>query len=137
MIPFFDEQPGLLSQPFLSDEREFPAQFFSEQQKTELSLVQLRSYLLLHFLFGFAHKGPVCSLIPDNDFSCSILTLSNHPFEGSILEGMIFHHDRQPFLFWVQRWAFRHCPTFQDAVEFQPKIVMKTGGLVLLHYKDE
>src|SRR5205814_1219606 len=89
LIPFFDEQPGLLSQPFLSDEREFPAQFLSEQQKTQFPLVQLRPYLLLHFLFGFAHKGPVSSLIPDDDFSCSILTLSNHPFEGSILEGMI------------------------------------------------
>ena len=89
MIPFFDEQPGLLSQPFLSDEREFPAQFFSEQQKTELSLVQLRSYLLLHFLFGFPRKGSVCSLIPDDDFPCSILALCDHPFEGAILQGMI------------------------------------------------
>src|SRR5437588_2232551 len=60
--------------------------------------------------------------------SASILTLCNHPFEGSIREGMIFHHDRQPFLFWVQRWAFGHCPTFQDTIEFQPKIVMKTGS---------
>src|SRR2546429_8614172 len=66
-------------------------------------------------------------------YSPSAITPSN----GSILQGMIFHHDRQPFLFWVQRWAFRHCPAFQDVIEFQPKIVMKTGSLVLLHHKDE
>src|SRR5439155_25601504 len=129
--------PGLLSQPLLPNEREFPAQFFSEQQKTEISLVQLLSYLLLHGVFGFPRKRSVCSLIPNDDFSCSILALCNHPFEGSILQGMIFHHDRQPFLFWVQRRTFRHRPAFQDAIEFQPEIVMKTRSLVLLHHKDE
>ena len=41
------------------------------------------------------------------------------------------------FLLWLQRWAFGHGPTFQDAIEFQPKIGMKTGSLVLLHHKDE
>ena len=45
------------SQPFLSDEREFPAPLFSAEQKLEIPLADL----LLHDICGFPRKGKVAS----------------------------------------------------------------------------
>jgi hypothetical protein len=53
--------------------------------------------------------------------------------EGAILHWVVFYHQRQPFLFGAERGSFGHCPTLQDAIEFQPKIIMQAGSLVLLH----
>ena len=79
LIPLFDQQPGVLSQLGLSDERKLSKQFFTEEQKAERPPVQLFPDLLLHGVSGFPHKGPVASLIPDDDFPCSILTLCDYP----------------------------------------------------------
>jgi hypothetical protein len=50
---------------------------------------------------------------------------------------MTFHHHRQSFLSRVERRAFGDRPAFQDAIEFQPEIVMEAGSLVLLHDEDK
>jgi hypothetical protein len=50
---------------------------------------------------------------------------------------MVLHHQRQPFLARVERRAFGDRPTLQDAIEFQPEIVMEAGSLVPLHDEDK
>jgi hypothetical protein len=50
---------------------------------------------------------------------------------------VVFHHQRQPFLFGIQRGSYGHRPTLQDAIEFQPKNRVQAGSLVLLHDENE
>src|SRR5260370_38154969 len=52
VIPLFDQQPGVASQSWLSDERKLSAQFFAEQQKMEFSPFHFSSYLVLHGVVG-------------------------------------------------------------------------------------
>jgi len=137
LIPLFEQQPGVASQPWLSDERELSTQFFAEEQKTELSPVQLLPRLLLHGISGSPHEGPVAPPIPDDDLPGSIRALCDHPLEAAIFQGMVFHHQRQPFDFGVERRTLGHRPALQDAIEFQPEIVVQAGSLMLLHDENE
>src|SRR6266487_121589 len=137
LIPLFEQQPGFLAQSWLLDEGELPAQFFAEEQKTQCSAVQLFPDLLLHGISGFPHQGSVVPPIPDNDLPCTIGALSDHPLERSILQWVVFHHQCQPFHFGIQRGTFGYRPAFQDAIKFQPEIIMQAGSLVLLHDEDE
>jgi hypothetical protein len=60
-----------------------------------------------------------------------------YSLEGAILHWVVFHHQRKPFLVGIQRESFRHRPTLQDAIEFQPKNRVQAGSLVLLHDQNE
>ena len=45
---------------------------------------------------------------------------------------MIFDLDRKPFVMWVERGPFGHSPGFEDAIQFEPQIVVQARGIVLL-----
>src|SRR5439155_5040424 len=47
-------------------------------------------------------------------------------------KGMVLHHDRQAFVGRVQRRALGNRPTLEDAVHFEPEVVMKPRRLMLL-----
>ncbi len=48
---------------------------------------------------------------------------------------MILDLDREPLVVRIERGAARHRPGFEDAVEFQPQIVMQAGRVMLLDYE--
>ncbi len=45
--------------------------------------------------------------------------------------------DRQSLLGWIHVWAFGDCPTFQDPIEFEAKVVMQMRGMLLLNYEGQ
>ena len=46
---------------------------------------------------------------------------------------MIFRANGQPLVGGIEAWTFGDGPTQQNAVEFQPEVVMKTRGVMLLN----
>jgi hypothetical protein len=46
---------------------------------------------------------------------------------------MILDHDGESFHGRIERGPFGHRPRFQDAVDLEPEVVVKVGGMVLLH----
>ena len=45
---------------------------------------------------------------------------------------MVFRAHRQPFVGRIQAWSLRDSPAQQNAIEFQPEIVMQPRGVVFL-----
>jgi hypothetical protein len=60
------------------------------------------------------------------------LAFRDRPFEIAIVERMIFDLHSETLVVWVKRRAARHGPGFEDAVQFQPKIIVQPRGVVLL-----
>ena len=59
----------------------------------------------------------------------------NGAFEIAVIERMVLDLDRQPLVVRIERGTARHRPGFEDAVEFQPEIVMQPGRVVLLDHE--
>ena len=55
----------------------------------------------------------------------------DHPFEGRIVEGMVFHVNGQPLL--VSARLLWNGPALEYAVELQAEVIVKPPGGVLLH----
>jgi hypothetical protein len=47
---------------------------------------------------------------------------------------MVLHVNCKPLFGWVEARTFRHCPTFENPVKFQAKVVMKVACSVFLDY---
>ena len=45
---------------------------------------------------------------------------------------MVLCPDRQPFVGRIQTGSFGDGPAQQDALEFQPEVIVQTGGIMLL-----
>jgi hypothetical protein len=73
--------------------------------------------------------------VPDKDRSSAIISLRDDPFEIPIFEGMILHHDREPFFQRVHGRSLWNGPGLEDPGDFEPKIVVKTGGVVFMDDK--
>ena len=96
------------------------------QRELEIALGQR----LLRRLVAF--RLPVAA-IPQHDRAAAILAFGNGPFEIAIVERMIFHLDGEALVMRVERRAAGHGPGFEDAVEFKPKIVVQSRGVMLLN----
>ena len=70
--------------------------------------------------------------VPDEDRAAAILALRDRPLERTIFERMVLDRDRKPLLAGDEARAAGHGPAFQDAVQFEAKVVMKASGVVLL-----
>ncbi len=73
--------------------------------------------------------------IPQHDGAAAILVVGNGAFEIAIVQRMILDLDREPFVARIERWPPRHRPGFEDAIEFQPQIVMQAGRVMLLDHE--
>ena len=89
---------------------------------------------LLQARLGVAHRVPGAA-VPEHHGAPAILTLGDNAFKAAILHGMILDLHCQSLNRGVQVRPFGHCPTFEDPVEFQTKIVVQTRGVMLLHDK--
>ena len=86
----------------------------------------------LKIAFGISKRLP-CALVPEHDGPAAILALRDGTLERPVVEGMIFNMNREAFVFRVEAWALCHCPAFQNAIEFEPKIVMQARCGMLLN----
>src|SRR5262245_35248236 len=73
-----------------------------------------------------------CPTIPQHDSARAVLALRNNALKCSVVHRMVFHMNRQSFYGWIQARPLRNRPTFEDAIQLKPKIVMKTAGRVFL-----
>jgi hypothetical protein len=67
------------------------------------------------------------------DRAAAVLTLRNRPFEVAVIQGVVFDFDCEPFVCWIQRWAARHRPRFENAIPFKAQAVVQAGRRVFLH----
>src|SRR5882757_4190857 len=73
--------------------------------------------------------------VPELHGAAAILIFRNRAFEIAVVERMILDLDRQPLVVRIERGAARHRPGLEDAVEFEPEIVMQPGRIVLLDHE--
>src|SRR5256885_16184572 len=73
--------------------------------------------------------------VPELNGPAAILALGNGAFEVAVVERMVLDLDRQPLVMRIERRTARHRPGFEDAVEFQTKIVMQPRRVVLLDHE--
>ena len=73
--------------------------------------------------------------IPELDRAAAIFALRDRAFKITVIERMVFDLDRKATIMWVDRWAARHRPGFEDPVEFEPQIIVKPPSGMLLHNK--
>src|SRR5579862_959190 len=85
-------------------------------------------------LFGIAFRGPRAA-IPDKHGAGTVLALRNRPFEGAVIERMIFDMNGEALLAGYETGTARNRPAFQHAVEFEPKVIMQARRVVFLHDK--
>ena len=71
--------------------------------------------------------------VPDQHRAAAVLALRDRPLERAVFERMVLDRDRKPLLAGDQARAARHRPALQDAVQFEPKIVVEAPRVVLLH----
>src|SRR5262249_55751829 len=63
--------------------------------------------------------------------------LGNDSLESFILDRMIFHHDGQAPFLRVERWALRHSPALESAIELQTEIEMEPRRPMQLHHESQ
>ncbi len=83
-------------------------------------------------ILGF-FEGLVGTFVPDHDGSCAVVSGGDDAFEIFVVEGMVFYLHGQSFIGGVERRAFGDGPAFQDAVHFQPEVIVEAGCGMFLH----
>src|SRR5450631_980872 len=71
--------------------------------------------------------------IPNHDGAAAVLSLWNRAF--SIVQRMVFHLDRETLVMRIEGRALGDGPGFEDAVEFEPQVVMQVRCRMLLNDK--
>src|SRR5208337_3705824 len=70
--------------------------------------------------------------VPDENRAAAVLALRDRSLERPVFERMVLDHHRKPLLAGHEARAARHRPAFQDAVEFEAKVVMEAPRVVFL-----
>ena len=131
VIPLLDQQPRLLALSALAlhaHQRPVALEFFTMQRKLELAGFQP--------LYRIAQRHPDAT-VPDDDRTGSILSGRNGALKIGVRERVVFNLDGHAFDRRIQAGAFGHCPAFQRACQFQPKVVVQMAGVMLLDYKTQ
>ena len=124
LIPLLDQQPVLLL-ALLAHAHKVPApgEALAVQDESQMTFLQRR--------MRFALRLPA-SPVPQHDRAAAIFALRDCPFECSIRQRMVFGVHGQPFVGRIKAWSLRDSPAQQNAVEFQPEIVMQPRGVMFL-----
>src|SRR5262245_57205962 len=73
------------------------------------------------------------SAVPDHYGAATVFTLGDHAFEFTILERVILNAHSEVLFTRHQRRSFRNRPAFENAVEFEPQVVMQRSRRMLLN----
>ena len=85
---------------------------------------------------------PICALrilaipmaaIPDHHGAAAVLALWDRAFEVAVIQRMVFDLDREPLVVGIEGRALGDGPGFEDAVEFEPQVVMQVRCRMLLN----
>jgi hypothetical protein len=64
-------------------------------------------------------NGLPSAAVPDDYGARAVLPWRNGAFEPAIVNGMVFHMNRHPFLSRVVAWSLRNGPAQQDPIELE------------------
>src|SRR5206468_6850761 len=73
--------------------------------------------------------------VPQHDRAAAIFALRDRPLEGAIVERMVLGTHGKAVFARIEARALGHRPALEHAVELQPKVPVKPGGVVLLDDK--
>ena len=76
--------------------------------------------------------GRIDAAVPDDHFAGAVLAGWNHAFERAVVVGVILHMHGQALFVAIERRPLGHRPGEEDAVAFEPEIVVKSCGGMLL-----
>src|SRR5271156_3852068 len=128
LVIFLDQEPIRLSLfsrfSAHADKHPFALQFLAVKDELEIAFGQS--------LVRVAQRFPG-TFIPQHHRAAAILTLGNGAFEAAVFHRVIFDLDRQPFIAGHVAWPLGYRPTFEHAVQPEAKVVMQTGGGMLLN----
>src|SRR5665213_2010007 len=83
-------------------------------------------------IFATTAFGLVRAAVPEHHGATAILPFGNRPFEGVVLDWMIFNLHCQPANRWIVAWSLGHRPTLHHSVELEPKVEVQMTCRVLL-----
>ena len=83
-------------------------------------------------LRGFVALRLPIAAIPELNGAAAILALGDGALEIAVVERMILDLDRQALVVRVERGAAGDRPGLEDAIEFQPQVVVKPRRIMLL-----
>ncbi|XQM37911.1 hypothetical protein DFLDMN_004795 [Cupriavidus sp. H19C3] len=129
-VTLFEQDPLFGSIPRPRDANQFPP-------ACELTTLQVEEDLPAGQAFtGVAYRRPSAS-VPDDHGASSVIAFWYFALETGVVQRVVLDMDRYPFLGWVKAWSFGDGPADKDAVEFEPKIIMKPAGPVLLNHEGQ
>jgi hypothetical protein len=105
------------------------------------------SFELLPVKVEFQLSGPVGGTrvrersprpaVPEQNGPGAVLARRNDALECAVFDGMVFRFHREPLLGGLQAGSPGYRPALQDAVEFEPEVVMEVRCRVLLDHERE
>ncbi len=106
------------------------------QHPAAMQLVAMQGEFQVAFLEAlFGIVGFPITTVPELHGAAAILALRNRAFEIAVVERMVLDLDRQPLVVRIERGPPGHGPGLEDAVEFEPQIVMQARRIVLLDHE--
>ncbi len=130
IVVMLDQQPicalaavAIIAHPHQHEAAMQPLTF---QRKLEITLGER--------LFGrlVAFRLPVAA-IPKHDRTAAILAFRYRTFEVAVVQRMVLDLDSQALVVRIERRSFGHRPGLEDAIEFEPQIIMQPRRVVFLN----
>ena len=135
-ILLLQKEPGLL---VLSRfyQREFTLKLFPLEDELQIPFFQSLPKKPLALFAVSGGRVMVNAPVPDDHAPRAVIVLRDETLKILVIERVIFDHHGQPFYGWIERGPPRDGPALQHALQFEPEVVMKGPGRVLLNDKDE
>src|SRR5208282_5612497 len=86
-------------------------------------------------LFIVPVQSRIPSFIPDPNRPCTIFSLGNCSFKGTVCERMILNCHCKMFLSEGLRNSFGDCPALEHAITFQAQIIVKVACMMFMNNK--
>ena len=119
-----DQEPVLLLLVAMhADEIPIAFQAVAMQSKREVAFFQPRARIALRF------PG---TLIPEHDGAAAILALRYRALKTAVGKRMILGPDSQAFVGGIETGSLRDGPAQEDAIQFEPEVIMQAGRIMLL-----
>src|SRR5690606_23244377 len=130
-VAMFDQEPvralATVAIVLHAHDHEAALQALSVEGELELALFEL-------FLRrAVAERFPIAP-IPKLYRAAAILSFGDRAFEVAVVERMILDLDREALVLRIERWAPRHGPRLEDAVELEPQVEVQARRGVLLNH---
>ena len=81
-----------------------------------------------------ALRFPIAA-VPDLDRAAAIFALRDGAFEVAVVERMVLDLDGEPLVCRIERWAARHRPGLEHAIQLETQVVVQAGRRMLLDDK--